>query len=281
MVMFCIGAWIAPAANAQLIGGVLDGLLGGGGSDSSPSDAGGSPPGGPTETTDSTPAGGTTDPGTTSPDSGTSSGGLLGEILDGLAGTDEPSESSGSGSGSGGLIGGIVDGVVGAIDNTVGTIDKTVGTIDKTVEGTVGAVGKTVGSLPGAGETIKKVRPNGKSEPGKNNTPDRPSVGTESPVMDPWEILGRNYAVATDSRDGGNESVLSSTESVSTVAPVDNSVVSQIGRVAIEAVQQAAFPLILTMLVIAFLTVQNRIDRKDPKLALAPVDSEHDLLSFT
>jgi hypothetical protein len=35
------------------------------------------------------------------------------------------------------------------------------------------------------------------------------------------------------------------------------------------------------MLVGAFLMVQNRIDRKDPKLALAPVDSEHDLLSFT
>ena len=36
-----------------------------------------------------------------------------------------------------------------------------------------------------------------------------------------------------------------------------------------------AFPLVLILLVVAFLLAQDRIDRKDPKLALAPVDADH------
>jgi hypothetical protein len=42
-----------------------------------------------------------------------------------------------------------------------------------------------------------------------------------------------------------------------------------------------SFPLGLTLMVIAFLAVQGRIDRRDPKLRLAPVDSKHDLVHFT
>ncbi len=40
-------------------------------------------------------------------------------------------------------------------------------------------------------------------------------------------------------------------------------------------VRTLAVPLALILLVIGFLFMQNRIDRKDPKLALAPVGSEH------
>jgi hypothetical protein len=36
-----------------------------------------------------------------------------------------------------------------------------------------------------------------------------------------------------------------------------------------------AFPLLLIVLVFAFMLVQNRIDRRDPKLALAPVGADH------
>jgi hypothetical protein len=36
-----------------------------------------------------------------------------------------------------------------------------------------------------------------------------------------------------------------------------------------------AFPLLLILLVIGFVLVQNTIDRKDPKLALAPVGADH------
>jgi hypothetical protein len=36
-----------------------------------------------------------------------------------------------------------------------------------------------------------------------------------------------------------------------------------------------AFPIVLIVLVIGFVLVQDRIDRRDPKLALAPVGADH------
>jgi hypothetical protein len=55
---------------------------------------------------------------------------------------------------------------------------------------------------------------------------------------------------------------------------------SRLGRAAVEAAKKLAFPLLLTVLVIAFLIAQSKVDSKDPKLALAPVDSHQDLLTF-
>lgn len=292
MVMFCIGAWLAPVAHAQLIGGLLggDNSSGSGSTDSGASGGGlldGLLGGGSSGSTDS----GSTDTGSTdsgSTDSGSGSGsggGLLGSVVDGLTGNNDSPESSDSGSSSGsgnGLIGGVIDVVDKTVDKVTNTVD-TGGTVDKVVEGTVGAVGGAVGSLSGAGETIKKITKDrdGKSGSGKGSVPNRPSTPVEAPPMDTWEVLGKDYGTVTvDSRATGT-TVLTSSEGTSTVASIEDSVISQIGRIATEAVQQAAFPLILTMLVIAFLTIQNRIDRKDPKLALAPVDSEQDLLSFT
>ncbi|HEV3475447.1 MAG TPA: hypothetical protein VG602_08780 [Actinomycetota bacterium] len=47
-----------------------------------------------------------------------------------------------------------------------------------------------------------------------------------------------------------------------------------------QAVQDFAFPLLLIAVVSVFLGIQSRIDRRDPKLALAPVDSRHDVVEF-
>jgi hypothetical protein len=49
---------------------------------------------------------------------------------------------------------------------------------------------------------------------------------------------------------------------------------------AAEAAKTFAFPLLLAILVIVFLLVQHWIDKKDPKLAMAPVHSNHDLARF-
>ena len=49
-------------------------------------------------------------------------------------------------------------------------------------------------------------------------------------------------------------------------------------RVAVAAAKTAAFPLALAVIVAVFLAIQDRIDRKDPKLALAPLRSP--MLSF-
>ena len=55
---------------------------------------------------------------------------------------------------------------------------------------------------------------------------------------------------------------------------------AELAKFAAETVKTFAFPLLLAILVIAFLLVQHWIDKKDPKLAMAPVHSNHDLAGF-
>jgi hypothetical protein len=55
----------------------------------------------------------------------------------------------------------------------------------------------------------------------------------------------------------------------------------ELSKAAVKTANRFSFPLILAVLVVAFLAVQGRIDRRDPKLRLAPVDSKHDLIPFT
>ncbi|HEX2058782.1 MAG TPA: hypothetical protein VHI71_10495 [Actinomycetota bacterium] len=56
--------------------------------------------------------------------------------------------------------------------------------------------------------------------------------------------------------------------------------VAKLARTAGEAVKKFAFPLSLTILVLIFLLIQGEIDRRDPKLAFAPVDSSKDMVFF-
>jgi hypothetical protein len=51
-------------------------------------------------------------------------------------------------------------------------------------------------------------------------------------------------------------------------------VLGRIGGLALETARQLGFPLALALVVIAFAMLQNYLDRKDPKLALAPVRPE-------
>lgn len=59
-----------------------------------------------------------------------------------------------------------------------------------------------------------------------------------------------------------------------------SSLFSNAARVAIEAAKTLAFPLVLALVVVGFLAIQGRIGRKDPKLALAPVDTDEEYLAF-
>lgn len=76
--------------------------------------------------------------------------------------------------------------------------------------------------------------------------------------------------------EGGNEDV----PGVPVVDPNPISRIQELAKFAAEAVKTFAFPLLLAILVIAFLLVQHWIDKKDPKLAMAPVHSNHDLTKF-
>jgi len=57
-----------------------------------------------------------------------------------------------------------------------------------------------------------------------------------------------------------------------------SSLLHRIGGVVSGTARQVGFPLALGLIVIAFLFIQNRLDRNDPKLALAPITP--DVLSF-
>jgi hypothetical protein len=46
------------------------------------------------------------------------------------------------------------------------------------------------------------------------------------------------------------------------------------------AAKRLAFPLTLIVLVIIFLLIQGEVDRRDPKLAKASINSKLDLVSF-
>jgi hypothetical protein len=47
-----------------------------------------------------------------------------------------------------------------------------------------------------------------------------------------------------------------------------------------EAAKHPAFPLLLALVVMGYVAFQNRVDRKDPKLAAAAVDTEQELMRF-
>jgi hypothetical protein len=53
-----------------------------------------------------------------------------------------------------------------------------------------------------------------------------------------------------------------------------------LGEAAVLAIKTFAFPLLLGLLVIMFLLIQHWLDKKAPKLALAPVHSRHDMVDF-
>ena len=59
--------------------------------------------------------------------------------------------------------------------------------------------------------------------------------------------------------------------------PPIGDVPSVIGKVAVKSLEKPQFPLLLLVVAAVFLLVQNRVDRRDPKLASAPVDAEPDL----
>lgn len=253
LVLFCFAAWVAPVANAQ-VGGVVDGAVDevldtvtDGDSESTASDSGSS---------------------SGQADSGSNEGSLVGGVVESLEG-DNKTESSNEGP---------LEELVKAINDTAEETG-----VSETVGGTIGAVDYAASQLTGTDGPVKQVT---KALTGNGGRGDKknPSAGPGTTTPYPTlEVLGQTFVNANRSNDGGSRPARVTTPRTvtATTPPVEDSLVTQIGRVAAEAIEKAAFPIALMLMVGAFLMVQNRIDRKDPKLALAPVDSERDLLIFT
>jgi hypothetical protein len=217
-------------------------------------------------------------------------------ILEGdTTGSSEGDGQADPGSGLGGAVAGVVTTITesgtSATTNVVEEAEKTLGensgpvkealeqvgsNVDDAAEAITTAASKTEETVRQAADKIVNHDPNGKHDrtPSGNGINQVAKGGSASEV----EVLALTFADALR-RDA--EAPVISLSNSSLVQPPGDSVVSQIGRIAAEAAKQMAFPMLLTLLVVGFLFAQNRIDRSDPKLALAPVESDHDLLSFT
>jgi hypothetical protein len=182
--------------------------------------------------------------------------------------------------------GGVVDKVVPG--TPVGSTKKVVDDItQRTTDGVAGAVGGVKETADGIGSGIvnpdlKVKNPLGKKSKKELATQQRKTAAASAKAAVAAE---RSQDLSTKAK----ESALARLERnrrvqgtpVSLIAPPERETFfTQLADAAGEAAKKLAFPLGLALMVGAFLMVQGRIDRKDAKLALAPIDSEQDLLSF-
>jgi hypothetical protein len=170
-------------------------------------------------------------------------------------------------------VGGAVKDATGAVG---GAVSGTTGELGRTIDGTTDSVlgeekggDKETGGNKNGGKDGKKDR---------NGAKNRDGSRTPSGVIDFGEgAFGFGTRVPAISLEGMGGAV--SGEQVAAFAPEPLDV-GALAEAAVEAVKKFAFPLFLSLLVGCFMLIQDRVDKKDPKLALAAVDGEQDWLSF-
>ena len=130
---------------------------------------------------------------------------------------------------------------------------------------------------PGIGPLAPLATPNPPADFGgeleTEKTGERPGNGGETGEDDPpqqlIDLTGDGIGMPGGSAETGDDTPSAFAASISKLA-----------QTAGEAVRTFAFPLSLTVLVIIFLLIQGEIDRRDPKLAFAPIDSSKDMVHF-
>ncbi|HJR46240.1 MAG TPA: hypothetical protein VJ927_11615 [Actinomycetota bacterium] len=271
---------LAPAASAQVQVPIVDAPvdLPGGGGDSGGS-SGGSSGGGSLGDT----VGGVTDTTTdTVSNVGSGTTDAVGQVGNGVTG----------GGDGGGNEGGEDGGLIGGLKKTVENVTRDPG---DTVKNATDDPVKTVGGLGGgvtnpllnAESPLKADR----NKDGKLSPKERARLGSgggttkrEAAALDAIALEQRRRALADAKFASLANAEKKSRENVPApqvaAPPQRETFITQLADAAEEAVEKLAFPLGLALMVGAFLMVQGRIDRKDAKLALAPIDSEQDLLSF-
>ena len=105
----------------------------------------------------------------------------------------------------------------------------------------------------------------------------KPPRGTRG---DTSSTSGQGADAAAGSRPTGvTGTVLAESPAVALV-PGSQGLLDRVAEGLADAAKRFAFPLAVAALVAAFLIVQGRIDRGDPKLAAAPVDGRDDVVQF-
>jgi len=150
-------------------------------------------------------------------------------------------------------------------DTVKGIVEQTPGPIDP------GVIDDPTGILPDVlGSTVTQSSGPGATGAGGDGTAIGPGGAKPASPAGPLGF-GRGPMF------GPVAAQISSTPAASLTIPRQG-LFDRIGSLAIEAAEALAFPLALAVIVLLFVAIQNRIDRKDPKLALAPVAP--DLLRF-
>lgn len=149
-----------------------------------------------------------------------------------------------------------------------------IGPLDKPIQDAAGRVGGVVDSILGGGNGNGDRR-NARDDATLGDTTSSGSNTTGSPgAIDGFAAAG-NAGATAGAVTGSAAQRLAQSAPSSLRSPTEQ-LIENVG----EVLSKVAFPIALLVLVGAFLVIQGRVDRSDPKLALAPVDVEQEYLSF-
>lgn len=142
-----------------------------------------------------------------------------------------------------------------AVNKAKGEVDKVVGQVTDAVDDLLNPGGKDPGPGGGGGGSGPGNTPgSGPGDAGRSGNPEGRLPGSDFPGS------RLTTPVNTPSRPAAFRD--------------QPGVFGRIGDAAVEAAKRLGFPLALAAIVVAFAMVQNYLDRRDPRLALAPVRPE-------
>ena len=215
-------------------------------------------------------------------------GGDVGDTVGEVGGSvgDTVTDTGGSvGEAVGGPVGGAVKDTTGAVG---GAVKDASGSIGGTVKDTSGAVGQAIDGAtdPILGEDGKGDKDHGGKKDGQK---DRGGAGNnkkggKSTVLGETAFGEGAFGFGTrvpaiTLGDAGSQEIAGGQVAAFAPAPTPLDL-GALAEAAVDAAKKFAFPILLSILVAAFMVIQDRVDRKDPKLALAAVDTDQEWLSF-
>ncbi|HEX2058784.1 MAG TPA: hypothetical protein VHI71_10505 [Actinomycetota bacterium] len=142
-----------------------------------------------------------------------------------------------------------------------------------------GPVGPQPPSVDPTTEPLAPVETDDPADPATGRTFPFPpgGGGPTAPILEALSDLDELAGVVTDPKTAAAPE--ETAHAFGLRLPLGSSIGS-LAATAGKAVQEFAFPLTLAIAVLLFLLFQGELDRRDPKLAYAPVDSTKDMVSF-
>ena len=207
--------------------------------------------------------------------------------------------------GAGEVVDEVTDGVS---DGTGGATDPITDPIDGVVDGVGGTVGEVVDPGSSSGGSGRRPLTGGIPAAGVDGSA---QPGSTSPAGDPGTVAGGGsrpwhrsgsdlgpHSPSAGTADGGTlsripaASIDAFARSLSVAAgalaetaiegsePASRSPWAGVFEGVADLAKRVAFPLALVLIVGGFLALHNKFDRRDPKLALAPIDQDQEVLHF-